>query len=93
MYVNRYFLLGLVSGILAVVFLILDIKTYLDYADWLIYCKACFIFNPAPNLIKLFIMASVVFSSMSSTFLIIHFKKWNETSKFHTENYSTLNLR
>jgi hypothetical protein len=78
--VKIYFLVGLVACALAVAFLILDIKTYVDYANWLVLCK-----NPAcdepSNLTNLYAIWSVGFASVGITLLIIHFKKWYETPK------------
>jgi hypothetical protein len=76
-----YFLVGLVSCMSAVAFLILDISTYVDYVKWLSVCGLCSPFNPSPNLMKIYASFSIGFSSAGITFLIIHFKKWNESPK------------
>ena len=78
---RNYFLVGLISCMLAVAFLILDIRTYVDYVKWLSVSSTYFAFNPSPNLMNLYTLYAIGFSSICAIFLIIHFKKWYEAPK------------
>lgn len=81
-----YYLAGLISCILAVGFLILDINTYVYYIKWLSISRSYIgAFEPSPNLLRIYTLFSIDFSSMGVTFLIIHFKKWNQGPKI-TDN-------
>lgn len=74
---RRYLISGLITGTISVIFLILDVTTYLDYMQILSIGKSYMNLNPAPFLIQWYGIISLVLGSFTITFLIIHFKKWD----------------